>query len=75
VQKDSFKERERALEEGCFCTQDARPIEKLRQDARLEGIVMALAEQLQVDDPKLPRRAIALGVTLDAGPAFLAPEA
>ena len=32
---------------------------------------MVLAEQLQVDNPELLRRVIALGVTLDTGPAFL----
>ena len=32
---------------------------------------MALAEQLQVNNPELLRRVIALGVTLDTGPAFL----
>jgi hypothetical protein len=71
VDRDSFKERERALEEGYFRTQDAKLIEQLRQDARLEEIVLALAEHLQVDNPELLRRVIALGVRLDTGPAFL----
>lgn len=71
MDKDSFKERERALEEGYFRAQDAKLIEKLREDARLEEIVMALAEQLQVNNPELLRRVIALGVTLNTGPAFL----
>jgi hypothetical protein len=71
MDKDSFKERERAQEEGYFRAQDARLLEKLREDARLEEIVMALAEQLQVDNPELLRRVIVLGVTLDTGPAFL----
>ena len=67
MDKDSFKERERAQEEGYFRAQDAKLIEKLREDARLEEIVLALAEQLQVDNPELLRRVIALGVTLDTG--------
>jgi hypothetical protein len=71
MDRDSFKERERAQEEGYFRAQDAKLIEKLRQDARLEEIVLALAEHLQVDDPELLRRVIALGVTRDTGPAFL----
>jgi hypothetical protein len=71
MDRDSFKERERAQEEGYFRAQDARLIEKLRQDARLEEIVLALAEHLQVDRPELLRRVIGLGVTLDTAPAFL----
>jgi hypothetical protein len=71
MDKDSFKDRERAQEEGYFRAQDAKLIEKLREDARLEEIVTTLAEQLQVDNPELLRRVIALGVRLDTGPAFL----
>src|SRR5262245_21448619 len=71
MDRDSFKERERAQEEGYFRAQDAKLLEKLREDARLEEIVLALAEQLQVDNPELLRRVIALGVRLDTGPAFL----
>jgi hypothetical protein len=71
MDRDSFKERERAQEEGFFRAQDAKLIEKLREDARLEEIVLTLAEQMQVDNPELLRRVIALGVRLDTGPAFL----
>jgi hypothetical protein len=71
MDRDSLRERERALEEGYFHAQDAKLIEQLRQDARLEEIVLALAEHLQVDNPELLRRVIALGVRLDTGPAFL----
>jgi hypothetical protein len=71
MDRDSFKERERAQEEGYFRAQDAKLIDKLREDARLEEIVMALAEHLRVDNPELLRRVIALGVTLDTGSAFL----
>jgi hypothetical protein len=71
MDRDSFKERERALEEGYFRAQDAKLLERLREDARLEEIVLALAEQLQVDNPELLRRVIGLGVRLDTGPAFL----
>src|ERR1700752_2025117 len=71
MDRDSFKERERALEEGYFRAQDAKLIERLREDARLEEIVLALAENLQVENPGLLRQVIALGVRLDTGPAFL----
>jgi hypothetical protein len=71
MEKDAFKERERGQEEGYFRAQDARLIDKLREDARLEEIVLALAEHLRVNDPELLRRVIALGVTLETGPAFL----
>jgi hypothetical protein len=71
MDRDSFKERERGLEEGYFRAQDAKLIEKLREDAKLEEIVLALAEHLQVDNPELLRRVIALGIRLDTGPAFL----
>src|SRR5215475_12372855 len=71
MERDSFKERERAQEEGYFRAQDAKLIEKLREDARLEEIVLTLAERLQVDNPELLRRVISLGVSLDTGPAFL----
>ena len=71
MDRDSLKERERALEEGYFRAQDAKLIEQLRQDAKLEEIVLALAEHLQVDNLELLRRVIALGVRLDTGSAFL----
>jgi hypothetical protein len=71
MDRDSFRERGRAEEEGYFRAQDAKLIEKLRQDARLEEIVLALAEHLRVDRPELLRRVIRLGVTLDTAPAFL----
>lgn len=71
MEKDIFKERERGLEEAYFRNQDAKLIEKLRESARLEEIAVALAEKLQVDNPELLHRVMALGVTLDTAPAFL----
>jgi hypothetical protein len=71
MDKDIFKERERSLEEEYFRTQDAKLIEKLRERGKVEEIAEALAVKLQVDDPALLRRIMALGVTLDTGPAFL----
>jgi hypothetical protein len=71
MERDSFKERARADEEVYFRKQDAKLLEKLREDAQLDEIVMALAEKLQVDNAELLRRVMGLGVTRDTGPAFL----
>jgi hypothetical protein len=71
MEKDIFKERERALEAAYFHNQDIKLIEKLRMSARLEEIAVALAEKLQVDNPELLHRVMDLGVTLDTAPAFL----
>jgi hypothetical protein len=71
MDKDMFKERERSLEEEYFRKHDAKLIEKLRERGKLEEIGEALAVKLQIDDPALLRRIMALGVTLDTGAAFL----
>lgn len=71
MDKDIFKERERSLEEEYFRTHDAKLIEKLRERGKVEEIAEALAVKLQIDDPALLTRIMALGVTLDTGPAFL----
>ena len=74
MEKDIFKERERAREAAHFRQEDARLIERLRQEAKLEEIAIALAEKLQVDNPDLLLRVMELGVTVDSAPAFfLAP--
>ena len=72
MEKDSFKERERSIEETYFRQRDAKLLERLRQEAKLEDIATALAEKLQVDDPDLLRRVRELGVTIDTAPAFFA---
>lgn len=69
--KDIFKERERSLEEEYFRRHEAKLLEKLRERGRLEEIAEALAVKLQIDQPELLRRIMALGVTLDTGAAFL----
>jgi len=69
--KDIFKERGRSLEEEYFKRHEAKLLEKLRERGRLDEIAEALAVKLQVDDPELLRRIMALGVTLDTGAAFL----
>lgn len=71
MDKDTFKERGRSLEEEYFRTHDAKLIEKLRERGKVEEIAEALAVKLQIDDPALLRRIMALGVTLDTGAAFL----
>ena len=71
MDKDIFKDRERSLEEEYFRKHDAKLIEKLRERGKIEEIVEVLAVKLQIDDPALLRRIMALGVTLDTGAAFL----
>jgi len=71
MRKDIFEERERAEEAVYFASQEEKLIEKLRENARLEEIVKALAESLQANNPELLRRVMALGVTLETGAAFL----
>ncbi|HXJ77443.1 MAG TPA: hypothetical protein VMS64_02075 [Candidatus Methylomirabilis sp.] len=71
MDKDIFKERGHSLEEEYIRKQEAKLVEKLRERGRLEEIAEALAVKLQVDDPGLLRRIIALGVTLETGPALL----
>jgi hypothetical protein len=74
MEKDIFKERERGMEAAYFRQQDAKLIERLHQEAKLEEIAIALAEKLQVDNPDLLLRVMELGVTVDSAPAFfLAP--
>jgi hypothetical protein len=68
---DIFKERGRSFEEEYFRKHEAKLLAKLREGARLEEIAEALAMKLQIDNPELLERIIALGVTVDTGPAFL----
>ncbi len=70
MDKDAFKERERSIEETYFRQRDAKLLERLRQEAKLEDIATALAEKLQVDNPDLLGRVRELGVTVDTAPAF-----
>jgi hypothetical protein len=71
MDKDILKERGHSLEEEYFRKHEAKLVEKLHERGRLEEIATALAVKLQIDDPGLLRRIIALGVTLDTGAAFL----
>ena len=66
-----FEERGRSFEEEYFHKHEGKLIEKLRERARLEEIAEALAVKLQVDNPELLGRVMALVVTLDTAAAFL----
>jgi hypothetical protein len=72
--KDVFKDRERSEEERFIRDRDAKLIEKMREKARLDEIVKALAESLQVSDPVLLDRVRSLGVNLDYPPLDLSRE-
>jgi hypothetical protein len=71
MSEDIFKERGRSFEEDYFRKHEAKLIATLRERGRLEEISGALAMKLQIDSPDLLRRIIALGVTVETGPAFL----
>ena len=74
MEKGIFKDREKAMEATYFRQQDAKLVEKLRQEAQLDDIARTLAEKLEVDNPELLLRVRELGVTTDTAPAFfLAP--
>ena len=71
MSKDMFKERGQSFEDEYFRKHDAKLVEKLRERARLEEVAEAVAVKLQVDNPELLGRIMALGVTLDTASAFL----
>ena len=69
--KDLLKEREHGEEEQYARRRDAELIQKLRERAHLHELTETLARKLEVDDPALLQRIIALGITRETGPAFL----
>jgi len=74
MDKGIFKDREQAMEANYFRQQDARLVEKLRQEAQLDDIAQELAAKLELDNPELLLKVRELGVTGDTAPAFfLAP--
>jgi len=74
MQDRIFGDREKAMEETYFRQEDAKLIDKLRQDAKLDEIAAALRDQLHVQNPDLLLRIRSLGITVDTAPAlFLAP--
>ena len=72
MDKGIFTDREKAMEASYFRQQDAKLIERLRAEAKLDDIAVALAEKLQVDHPDLLARAKALGLTADTASAIFA---
>jgi len=72
--KGIFEDREHALEANYFRQQDARLLDQLRKNAKLDDIAVALADKLKVDNPDLLLKAREIGITADTAPAFfLAP--
>jgi len=69
-----FGEREKAMEEAYFRQEDAKLLEELRQNAKLDEIAVALRDKLHVQNPELLRQVRSLGLPAEAAPAlFLAP--
>ena len=71
MEKGIFKDRQQAMEANYFQKQDAKLIDRLRHEARLDEIAGALAGKLEVDNPALLVRVRELGVTADTAAAFL----
>jgi len=71
VTRDLLKERERGAEAEFFQKRDAKLIAKIREQAHLDEVALALAEKLSVDDPALLTRVRGLGITRETGAAFL----
>lgn len=69
-----LSDREKAMEDTYFRQQDARLVDRLRQEARLDDIAKALRDKLEVDNPELLARARETGLTADTAVAlFVAP--
>lgn len=74
MQDRIFGDREKAMEETYFRQEDAKLLDKLRQNAKLDEIAAALRDQLHVQNPDLLLRVRNLGITADnASALFLAP--
>ena len=74
MQDRIFGDREKAMEETYFRQEDAKLLDKLRQNAKLDEIAEALRDQLHVQNPDLLLRVRNLGITVDTAAAlFLAP--
>jgi hypothetical protein len=74
MQNRLFGDREKAMEEAFFRSEDAKLLKSLQQKAHLDEIATALGEQLQVKNPDLLLRVRQLGITLEtAAGFFLAP--
>jgi tellurite resistance protein len=65
-----FSDREKAMEADYFRKEEARLLEKLRQNAKLDDIAEALRDKLQVDNPDLLAAVRDLGITAETAAAF-----
>jgi hypothetical protein len=70
MDKGFLGDREKAMEADYFRKENEKLLEKLRQDAKLDDIAVALAEKLQVDNQELLGRVRELGITLETAPAL-----
>jgi len=74
MQDRIFGDREKAMEEAYFRQENAKLVDKLRKQAHLDEIGLALGQKLEVDNPDLLQRVRDLGVSLETASAlFLAP--
>lgn len=71
MDKGIFSDREKAMEANYFRQQDAKLLERLRANASLDDIAVALGDKLRIENPDLLERVRALGITADTAPAFL----
>jgi hypothetical protein len=68
---DAFKDRERGLEEDFFRKSDAQLLERMREKARLDEVVLELGKVLQVENPELLSRVRGLGIDRTTGAALI----
>ena len=74
MSKGILSDREKALENNYFRQEEERLLQKLRQNAHLDEIAVALRDMLHVDNLDLLIRVRELGVTAETASAFfLAP--
>jgi hypothetical protein len=70
MEKGFLGDREKAMEADYFRKENEKLLEKLRQDAKLDDIAIALAEKLQLDNQELLGRVRELGITLETAAAL-----
>jgi hypothetical protein len=68
---DKLKRKAQGEQEQYFRKKDAELLAKIRRRVKLGDLTSTLAEKLEIDDPALLERIMALGITLETGPAFL----
>jgi hypothetical protein len=70
MQDRIFGDREKAMEADYFRKEEARLLEKLRANAKLDEIAAALRDMLQIENPDLLAAVRELGITPETAPAF-----